>query len=159
MNTDSDVDLAMSIDIEELAAILDVSGRHLRRVLGEQGVDRAEYGKVALKAGVQAFLINFKAGLARRRARSADGERLLAAKAGEIEARNGRTESRLIDVPDHRDLAPYIFARLRHHLADALAAAGLDEATQDQLRAEVERITKEGERRFEKLTDEALARR
>jgi len=74
------------------------------------------------------------------------GERLLAAKAQEIEARNARTEARLVDVPWHREMAAETFARLRHHVADLPAAAGLDEAIQDQLRAELERITHEAER-------------
>jgi hypothetical protein len=143
-------------EIARIADLFGFSTRRANQILAAAGVARVDRGRVPLKAAVQACLRSYRADLTRRRARSADGERLLQAKAREIEARNERTDARLIDVEEHREIATETFARLRRHLADVPAAAGLDDDARQGLKAEIERITREAEQRFDKLTEEVL---
>lgn len=144
-------------EIATIASLFGFTTRRVNQILAAAGVERADRGLVPLKATVQACLASYRGELARRRARSADSERLVLARAHEVETRNTRTEARLIDVAEHREIAAETFARLRRLLASTPSAAGLDDTARARLTTDLDHASAEAERRFQMLTDEALS--
>lgn len=143
-------------EIGRIAELIGISKRRVDQILAAADVARIDRGKVPLRPALQACLRSYRDSLARRRARSAGGEQLLAAKAHEIEQRNARTEDRLADIEEHREIAAETFALIRRHLADVPAIEGLAEAARNRLAAEMEDAVREAEKEFEELTTEAL---
>jgi len=149
-------DLNAPTEISSIASLFGFSTRRANQILAAAGVARIDRGRVPLKPALQACLRSIRDGLARRRARSADGDRLLDVRAKELESRNARTESKFVPTAEHRAMCTDYLAHMREAFASAPARITADPTMQERLRAEFDTVFDRAERRLDELTAEAL---